>query len=66
MKKAAAHFIREDDFSAFSSNRLLHPLRKVFRSELKKKGKEIIYTVEATGFLKYMVRTLVGTLLDPG
>jgi len=66
MKKAAAHFIREDDFSSFSSNRLLHPVRNVFRSEIKKKCEEIIYTVEATGFLKYMVRTLVGTLLEIG
>ncbi len=66
MREAAPLFIREADFTAFSSNRLLDPVRKVTRSELNKKGDEIIYTVEADGFLRYMVRTMVGTLLEVG
>ncbi len=66
MKKAAPLFIREADFTSFSSNRMLDPIRKVTRSELKKTGDEIIYTVEANGFLRYMVRTMVGTLLEVG
>ncbi len=66
MREAAPLFIREADFTSFSSNRLLDPVRKVTRSELHKKGNEIIYTVEANGFLRYMVRTMAGTLLEVG
>lgn len=66
MREAASLFIREADFTSFSSNRLLDPVRKVTRSELHKKGNEIIYTVEANGFLRYMVRTMAGTLLEVG
>jgi tRNA pseudouridine38-40 synthase len=66
MRNAAGRFQREADFSGFSSNRLLHPVRNVVRSELRKKGEEILYTVEANGFLRYMVRTIVGTLLEVG
>ena len=66
MQKAAHLFVREADFTAFSSNRVLNPVRRVTSSRIEKKGKEIIYTVEANGFLRYMVRTIVGTLLEVG
>lgn len=66
MEKAASLFEREADFSAFSSNRHLNPIRKVTRSEIQRKKDELIYTIEAKGFLRYMVRTIVGTLLEIG
>jgi tRNA pseudouridine38-40 synthase len=66
MAEAARLFRREADFTAFSSNRLLQPVRRVIHSEIKKNGAEISYTVEADGFLRYMVRTIVGTLLEVG
>ncbi|MFP4082620.1 MAG: tRNA pseudouridine(38-40) synthase TruA [Candidatus Aminicenantes bacterium] len=66
MEKAAPLLAREADFSGFSSHRGPHPVRKVFSSNLKKRGPEIVYTVEANGFLRYMVRTMMGTLLEIG
>jgi tRNA pseudouridine38-40 synthase len=66
MRKAAAIFVRQADFQGFSSNRDRSPMRRVTRSELRRKGDEIVYTVEAEGFLRYMVRTIVGTLLEIG
>jgi tRNA pseudouridine38-40 synthase len=66
MRAAAPLFIRRADFTAFSSNRERHPVRTVRRSEIHKKGDELVYTIEAQGFLRYMVRTVVGTLLEVG
>ncbi|MCX6567818.1 MAG: tRNA pseudouridine(38-40) synthase TruA [Candidatus Aminicenantes bacterium] len=66
MRQAARSFVRTDDFTAFSSNRDRSPVRAVARSEIRKSGPEIVYTIEAGGFLRYMVRTIVGTLLEVG
>jgi len=66
MREAARLFVRTADFTAFSSNRDRSPMRTVTRSELRRSGDEIVYTVEAQGFLRYMVRTIVGTLLEVG
>jgi tRNA pseudouridine38-40 synthase len=66
LRRAAALFVRQADFQGFSSNRDRTPIRRVTRSEIRRRGDEIIYTVEADGFLRYMVRTIVGTLLEIG
>jgi tRNA pseudouridine38-40 synthase len=66
MREAAGLFVRTADFTAFSSNRDRSPVRTVTGSELRRSGPEIVYTVEAEGFLRYMVRTIVGTLLEVG
>lgn len=66
MKKAAVCFTRVDDFTSFSSGRYTNPIRHVMRSELVKRDDEIVYTIQADGFLRYMVRTIVGTLLEAG
>ncbi len=66
MRAAAPLFARKADFTALSSNRERNPVRTVRRSEIRRKGDEIIYTIEAGGFLRYMVRTIVGTLLEVG
>jgi tRNA pseudouridine38-40 synthase len=66
MRRAARLFVRTGDFSAFSSNRDRTPVRTVTRSELRRSGDELVYTIESRGFLRYMVRTIVGTLLEVG
>ena len=66
MRRAAAEFVREADFSNFSSNRERNPVRRVVRSEIHRRGDELVYTIEARGFLRYMVRAIVGTLVEVG
>jgi tRNA pseudouridine38-40 synthase len=66
MREAARLFVRTADFSAFSSNRDRSPVRTVTRSDLRRSGDELVYTIASRGFLRYMVRTIVGTLLEVG
>lgn len=66
MQAAAKLFVREADFSAFTPDPTRNPVRRIYHSELKKRGSLLIYRVEADGFLRYMVRSIVGTLLEVG
>jgi len=61
----------EHDFSAFaaSDDRDLaggSKVRTVFSSRARQESNRLLYTVTGSGFLKHMVRNLMGTLLEAG
>ncbi len=71
MAAAAAALTGEHDFSAFASaderDALgLSKVRTIFQSELIREGERLLYRVRGSGFLKHMVRNLVGALLETG
>lgn len=41
-------------------------VRTIFGSELERRGGRLIYRVRGSGFLKHMVRNIVGTLIEAG
>jgi len=68
MNAAAALLVGEHDFSSFrdAACDAKHPVRRVLRSEIVRDGDLLVYSVEATAFLRHMVRTIVGTLVIVG
>jgi tRNA pseudouridine38-40 synthase len=58
----------EHDFSAFRAAGCdaAHPVRTVYRTLLEQRGELLVYTIEATAFLRHMVRNIVGTLVEVG
>ena len=62
----------EHDFTAFAaSDPSDHPsekskVRRIFSSHLSSTGDVLIYRVRGSGFLKHMVRNIVGVLLEAG
>ncbi len=59
----------EHDFKAFqaSGTKVKNTVRTLFRAEIAKKPDNmLVFTFEANGFLRYMVRNMVGTLIDVG
>lgn len=69
MKEAAQYLIGEHDFSSFRSvgTPTRTAVRKVIRAEWKRDREGFLcFKIEATGFLKQMVRAMVGTLVEVG
>jgi tRNA pseudouridine38-40 synthase len=69
MKKATQSLIGEHDFSAFRTvgSPTRTAIRRVIRAEWKRGRDGLIrFEIEASGFLKQMVRSIVGTLVEIG
>jgi tRNA pseudouridine38-40 synthase len=69
MQAAAEILIGEHDFSAFqaSGSSIKNPVRVVTRAEWVQHPPDLlIFTITATGFLRGMVRSLVGTMVEVG
>jgi len=75
MRDAAARFAGTHDFASFAAStgseeddRERSTEREIYSTELVRSadGEELIFTVRGRSFLRYMVRKMVGTLLDVG
>ncbi|HTP68418.1 MAG TPA: tRNA pseudouridine(38-40) synthase TruA [Dongiaceae bacterium] len=75
MRDAAARFVGMHDFSSFAAStgseeddKERNMQREIFATELKRteNNEELWFTVHGRSFLRYMVRKMVGTLLDVG
>ena len=71
MARAAVLFSGEHDFSAFAASderdALGHSkVRSVTSSVILSEGDRLIYRIAGSGFLKHMVRHIVGTLMEVG
>ena len=68
MRQAITCLNGEHDFSSFrgAGCDAAHPVRTVYATSINRTGDVIVFTVEATAFLRHMVRNLVGTLVEVG
>ena len=71
MIAAAPDIEGKHDFTAFAASDERDALnaskvRTIFRSTLSRKEQTLVYTVTGSGFLKHMVRNVVGVLLEVG
>src|ERR1700704_6158374 len=75
MKDAAARFVGLHDFTSFAAStgsedddKERNMQREIFSTELKRMedGEELWFTVRGRSFLRYMVRKMVGALLEVG
>lgn len=69
--EAAPLFEGEFDFSCFAASddrdaEGRSKVRRIFASRAEREGERLTYRVSGSGFLKHMVRNIVGTLLEAG
>lgn len=68
MRKAASSLVGEHDFTSFRSSGCAakNPVRAIARLDIDQDDDTIELTFTANGFLKQMVRNIVGTLVETG
>jgi len=68
MNEAAAALVGEHDFAAFraAGGDVVTTRREILASHMVSRDGQVVYEVTGTGFLRHMVRNIVGTLVDIG
>jgi tRNA pseudouridine38-40 synthase len=68
LESASALIVGEHDFRAFTPTETQHDVfvRNVLLAEWESDGDRLDFTITADSFLRHMVRTLVGTMLEAG
>lgn len=68
IRQAKKCLIGRHDFSGFRASgcNVGSPVKDIYRIDMRRKGDFIEFTFEGNGFLKYMVRNIVGTLVMVG
>jgi tRNA pseudouridine38-40 synthase len=67
MRRATRHFIGARDFTSFTSDEPeKKKMREVTEFKMQVTKEEIVFTVRGKSFLRYMVRNMVGTIIDVG
>ncbi len=71
MARLARTFEGEHDFTVFAASDDRDAdgkskVRRIFSSALERSGERLTYRVRGSGFLKHMVRNMVGTLIEAG
>lgn len=68
MRHAILCLLGEHDFSSFRATgcEAAHAVREVYQTSVDTRGDLLVFTIEATAFLRHMVRNIVGTLVEVG
>jgi tRNA pseudouridine38-40 synthase len=68
MRRAKNYLVGKHDFTSFRASNCgaKNPVREIFKIKLIKKGEFVFLFFEGGGFLKHMVRNIVGTLVQVG
>ncbi len=67
MRKCIPYFIGEKNFGSFTSDEPdKNRIREISEFTMRVRGEEITFTIAGKSFLRYMVRNIIGTIIDVG